>query len=89
MYAFAASSNYYNKKSYVVIALAPIIVFLFVFGVINYLVPKNWFWIIYFLKFCNVSGAAGDIFVTVKFLKMPRNILIKGNGVSMQVYTKE
>lgn len=89
MYAFAGSDDYYDKKSYIIIALAPIIVFLFIFAAINLIVPREWFWIVYFLQVINVSGAAGDLFVTAKFMNMPKDILIKDFGVEMKVYSKQ
>lgn len=88
LYAFAGSDDYYDKKSYIMIALAPIVVFLFVFAIINLLVPREWFWVVYLLQVCNISGAAGDLFVTVKFAKMPKDILVKDSGVAMTVYAK-
>lgn len=89
MYAFAGSDDYYDKKSYITIALAPIVVFLFVFAVINPIVPQEWFWVVYLLQVINISGAAGDLFVTVKFAKMPKDILVKDCGVGMTVYSKQ
>lgn len=87
LYAFAGSEDYYDKKSYITIALAPVVVFLFVFAVMNVLVPLEWFWVVYFLQVLNVSGAAGDLFVTVKFSKMPKDILVQDSGVGMTVYS--
>lgn len=89
MYAFAGSDDYYDKKSYLTIALAPIVVFLFVFAVLNLIVPLEWFWVVYLLQVLNISGAAGDLFVTVKFAKMPKDILVKDCGVAMTVYSKQ
>lgn len=88
MYAFAGSDDYYDKKSYIAIALAPIVVFAIVFSVINVFVPIQWFWVIYMLQVINISGAAGDLFVTVKFSKMPKDILVSDSGVGMIVYSK-
>ena len=56
---------------------------------INALVPTSWFWVVYFLQVCNISGAAGDMFVTVKFAKMPEDILVKDSGVGMVVYSRK
>lgn len=89
LYAFAGSDDYYDKASYITIALAPIVVFLFVFAILNLLVPPDWFWVIYLLQVCNVAGAAGDIFVTVKFARMPKDILVKDSGIGMTVYSKQ
>lgn len=88
LYAFAGSDDYYDKKSYITIGLAPIVVFLFVFAVINMIVPQEWFWVVYLLQVMNIAGAAGDLFVTVKFAKMPKDILVKDSGIGMTVYAK-
>ena len=37
----------------------------------------------------NISGAAGDLYVSWKFTKLPADILINDVGVSMTVYSKE
>ena len=39
MYAFAASGAYYCRKHYIVIALAPIVVWGIVLGILNFMVP--------------------------------------------------
>lgn len=89
MYAFAGSEDFYDRKAYIFIALAPVVLWGIVLAVINPLVPVDWFWIVYFIQICNLSGAAGDLFVTVRFLRLPRDILIRDYGVGMRVYSKE
>lgn len=87
MYAYAGSEAYFNKKSYIIIALAPVVVWGFVLLLLNFLVGTSWFWCVYFIQICNISGAAGDVYVTYKFSKMPEDILIQDIGVSMTVYS--
>lgn len=89
MYAFAGSDDYYDKKSYIVIALAPIVVWGIILGVINCLVPASWFWVVYFIQIFNISGAAGDLYVTAKFSKLPKDILVQDCGIGMTVYSAE
>lgn len=89
LYAFAGSDDYYDKRSYMVIALAPVVVWGIVLAVINALVPKEWFWVSYLIQVFNLSGAAGDFYVTVRFLKFPKDILVKDSGIGMTVYSKE
>ncbi len=89
LYAFAGSKDFYNKKAYIFIALAPVVLWGIVLAVINALVPVEWFWIVYMIQIINVSGAAGDLFVTVKFSRMPGDILVQDYGVGMTVYSKE
>lgn len=88
LYAFAGSEDYYDKKSYIFIALAPIVVWGIVLGIINFFVTTEWFWVIYLIQITNISGAAGDLFVTVKFSHMPKDILVKDYGVGMHVFSK-
>ena len=86
LYAFAGSEDYYDKKSYIFIALAPIVLWGTVLAAVNFFVPTEWFWIVYMIQLINISGAAGDLFATVKFSRMPKNILIQDSGVSMRVF---
>ena len=89
MYAFACSDDYYNKKAYIFIALAPIVLWGVVLAVINLLVPLEWFWVFYFIQIGNISGAAGDLFVTLRFWGFPEDMLVKDYGVGMTVYSRK
>lgn len=88
-YAFAGSDEYYDKKSYIFIALAPVVLWGIVLAVINMLVPISWFWVIYIIQMTNIGGAAGDFYVTCLFLRLPRDIIITDYGVGMKVYLKK
>ena len=89
MYAYAGSEAYFNKRSYIIIALAPIVVWGIVLLILNLLVPAEWFWIVYFIQVINISGAGGDLYVSARFAKLPKDILVNDTGVSMTVYAKE
>ena len=89
LYAFAGSDDYYDRKSYITIALAPVVLWGIVIGIVNVCFENEWFWVLYFLQICNISGAAGDMYVTVKFSKLPTDILIQDYGVGMKVYAKQ
>lgn len=88
LYAFAGSNDYYSKKPYIFIALAPVLFWGLVLAVITPFVSPSWFWVVYAVQIMNLSGAAGDMFVTVKFARMPKDILIKDYGVGMTVFSK-
>ena len=89
LYAYAGSDDFYDKKSYIFIALAPVVLWGIVLAVVNCFVPENWFWVVYFIQISNISGAAGDIYVTAKFSKMPSDILVTDCGVGMTAYSAE
>ncbi|MBQ6862726.1 MAG: DUF3267 domain-containing protein [Clostridia bacterium] len=88
LYAFAGSEDFYPKKPYIFIALAPVVLWGIVLAVVNFLVPTEWCWIIYLVQIMNISGAAGDFFVTYKFSQFPDTILVKDYGVGMVVYAR-
>lgn len=89
IYAYAGSENYFGKVPYIIIALAPIVVWGIVLGVLNFFVPTGFFWVVYLIQIINISGAAGDLYVTAKFLRLPKDILVNDVGVSMTVYSAE
>ena len=86
LYAFAASDDYFGKAQYLIIGLAPVIIWGVVLLVMQLLVPSQWSWVVYFIQIMNISGAAGDFYVTVKLLKMRDAILIRDWGTSMSIY---
>lgn len=88
LYFFAGSEAYFNKKSYIIIALAPVVFLGIILLVLNLLCGVSWFWTIYLIQAMNISGSIGDLYVTVKFLRLPSDILIQDTGVSMTVYSK-
>ena len=89
LYAFAGSKDFYDKKSYIFITLAPVVFWGVILACINVFVCVEWFWVIYLIQIINLSGAAGDLFVTVKFLRLPSDILIQDYGVGMKVYSQK
>ena len=88
MYAYATSNDFYDKKTYIFIALAPVVLWGIILTVVNMFVSLEWFWVVYFIQISNLSGAAGDLYVTVKFSRLPSDILIQDYGVGMTVFSK-
>ena len=87
LYAYAGSDSYFNKKAYLTIALAPIVLWGIVLAALNMLVPVEWFWVVYIIQIGNISGGTGDLYVTWKFSKMPDDILVHDSGIEMEVYS--
>lgn len=89
MYAYAGCDEFFDKVGYLVIALAPVVVWGVVLGVLQLFVPVSWFWVVYLIQITNISGAAGDFYVSCLFAKLPENILVKDVGTSMTVYSAD
>lgn len=89
LYAYAGSNVYFDRIHYIIIALSPVVIWGVVFAVLCAVTEGGWFWVFYMLEIANISGAAGDFYVTWRFSKLPKGILIQDSGISMTVYTKE
>lgn len=85
-YAYAGSEVYFGKTHYLIIALAPVVIWGIVLAVLCAAVPEHWFWPLYYIQLVNLSGAAGDLYVTWRFCSLPKDILVQDLGVSMTVF---
>lgn len=87
LYAYAGSEqDYFDRRAYVTVALAPMIFWGIVFSVLMYTLPQNWFWVVYFWQVANVSGSAGDMYVSILTAKMPLGVVAKDTGVAVTFY---
>lgn len=86
LYAYAGGKAYFDRPSYILVALAPVIVWGAVFALLGVLLPEKWFWFFHILQIGNVSGAAGDIYCTCFVLKKTSDILILDSGTDMQIF---
>lgn len=89
LYAFACSEAYFAKKPYIIIALAPLVIWGAVLLLLQFLVPDSWFWPVYLIQVINISGASGDLYVTYRLAKMPKDLLVQDSGVAMEIYTTQ
>lgn len=89
LYAYAGSPAYFGKKHYIIIVLAPVVLWGAVLALLTALVPLPWFWVVYLIQLTNLSGAAGDIYVTWRLCRLPSDLLVKDAGVSMTVYINQ
>ena len=84
--AYAKSSWFFSRPAYIAVALAPVLVWGVVLGVLMGDVPAEYFWCLYAIQIFNISGAVGDLYVTWLVLRMPRGVLIYDEGVSMKFF---
>ncbi len=87
-FAYASSAAFFGRYEYVTIALAPIVIWGIVLGVVNMIVPVGWFWVIYIIQIINLSGAVGDVYITYAVTKLPKESLFKDDGLDITVYAK-
>ena len=89
VYAYCGSKEAVVKRGeYYFVALAPLMVFSFVFIILMALNPSlSFVW--YLMEIMNVSGSIGDIYVSVKLCKKrEKNILITDSGTDMSFWSR-
>ena len=87
IYAFAGSESFFDRKSYLIISLAPVVLLGAVLMLLCFWAPNSLFWLFYLIQVLNLSGAAGDFYVSLLLRKQPSDLLIQDSGVAMKFYS--
>ena len=87
-YAYAGSDVWFDKKSHVITALAPVILWGVALQIAVARLPAPWFWPLWIVQISNLSGSAGDIYCAWTLARMKGDLLIQDTGVRMRVYKK-
>ncbi|MBE6935704.1 MAG: DUF3267 domain-containing protein [Ruminococcaceae bacterium] len=88
MYAYAGSPAFFPRRIYLLIALAPVILWGGILLILNLALPTSCFWFVYLLQILNLSGAAGDFYVSTVFSRLPPGLLVRDDGVRMELYLR-
>ena len=84
--AYAKSSWFFTRRAYIVIALAPVIVWGIILTLLMDDVPGEFFWCLYIIQIFNISGSAGDFYTVWRVTRMPKGVLIYDEGASMKFF---
>lgn len=88
-YAFAGNKlAYFDKKSYLVIAMSPAILIGSFIHILLMTLPDSYFLFFFMLQLLNIGGGVGDYYVSYLTLKMPDNTLVNDSGTIMTFYSK-
>ena len=87
-YAYAGSSAFFDRKSHIVTALAPVVIWGIILQGLCAALPEYWFWPIWAVQISNVSGSTGDIYCVLHLARLPGEILIRDTGTRMTIYKK-
>ncbi len=85
-YAYAGSEVWFDKRSHIITALAPVVLWGVLLQVAIARLPAPWFWPLWIVQISNLSGSAGDIYCVWALLRMKGDLLIQDTGVRMRVY---
>lgn len=84
-YAWCGSEVWFDKKSHIVTALAPVIVWGIVLQALIAALPSEWFWPLWLVQLSNLSGSAGDIYCVWYLARMKGDLLIQDTGTRMRI----
>lgn len=86
---YAGSHCFFGKFAYVLIALAPLIIWGIVIALmlseLSAKAPQFW-WYLYAIQILNFTGAVGDLYITWRVLRMPKEVLVQDDGISMKFF---
>ena len=88
-YLYAGSRGYLDRRSYVIISLAPMLIWGVILAVLALVLPPDWFWLVHIVQIANIAGSAGDIYCSLRVLRAPKSILIQDLGTGMKLYVSE
>ena len=88
-YLYAGSRGYLDRRSYVIIALAPAAIWCVIIAVASLLLPEEWFWLAHIVQIANIAGSAGDFYCSMRILRSPKDTLIQDQGTGMKLYGPE
>ena len=80
------STAYFNKKSFIIIALSPIVVWGISLILMLLLLPSDFFLSIYIVTILNFAGAAGDYVQVYAISKIHPMALVQDNGEETKVF---
>jgi hypothetical protein len=80
------SKVFFNKASFISIALAPVVLWGIVLIVLLLVLPPDYFLSMYILIGLNFAGAAGDYVQTYAISKLPPSALIQDDGKQSRVF---
>ncbi len=87
--ATGSSKAYFERKSFIIIALAPVIILGVILIALLFFVASNFFLSVYIVLILNFAGASGDYIQVYAIARLPETALIQDTGKETLIYTAE
>lgn len=84
--AYAESEAFFYKRSYLIILLAPAVIWGIILTLFCVVMPDSVFWVAFMGQVANLASAAGDLYIAWIVLRMPDGVLVQDMGTSLAVY---
>lgn len=86
VYASVGCDACFSKVEYLAICIAPVLLLGLLLTVLCVAVPAHWQWPVFIIQVLNLSSAAGDIYIFAILSRMPKNLLVRDDGVTINVF---
>ena len=86
---WAGSTVWFDRRSHIITALAPVVVWGAILQIAIAKLPGEWFWPLWIVQISNLSGSAGDLYTAWALMRMEGDLLIQDTGVRMRVMKKK
>ncbi|PKM40354.1 MAG: hypothetical protein CVV04_03900 [Firmicutes bacterium HGW-Firmicutes-9] len=87
LYAYAGSDALFNRRQYLIIAFAPVVILGIILAVLTVAFYETAFWTLYLIQIVNLSGAAGDFYVGFLIARSNNDVLVRDTGTDMAFYS--
>ena len=84
-YAYTGSTVWFDKRSHIITALCPVILWGIVLQTLILSLSPGWFWPLWLVQLSNLSGSSGDIYCVWALSRMPGDLLIQDTGTRMRI----
>ena len=85
-YLSVGGRGYLNTRSFLVVALAPVVIWGLVLVTLLVTLPSEFFFSVYIVTILNFAGSSGDYFQAYAVAKLPPTALIQDDGRVTTVY---
>lgn len=85
-YLTVGGRGYLNRRSFLIVALAPVIIWGIALVALLVALPPEFFFAVYIVAILNFAGSAGDYLQAYAVAKQPRTALIQDDGRVTTVY---
>ncbi len=87
LYGYACTNLYFNRKTWIIIQLAPVLFNGAALLILTMALTSLWAPAAYILQILNLAGSAMDLYFAARTLTMPEDILIHQDVLTVRIYS--
>ena len=85
---FTAPARCLSVKEYLKISFAPVLALGVLLLLLTLILPAKLFWQVYIIQIINLAGAAGEVYIAYKLLKVKKDARVQDDVTSITIWSK-